>query len=315
MAIFNSYFDITRGYPPRSSQAAFAESHPTTGEKLCDELRDGWLFCYHQHLPGLKIDPKMWSKWDGIENLTHLTRLEPTWNGSWCFYGKPSYREGVWQDKHGKKHDPRVVSFNGNFFGVKVATCSNPQNILKYPSQGSLFFFIGPQHQKSSISWHQTLSVENMAPLADGPSDCRFAATSGASKAFDRPPRKAMGSVFDGIWMVYGWYMDGIWMGLWDGYGNYELDETWWRSISEVHPCHFFRLWCNAVMLCLLHLWRYGWTRFLHDFRDVNGFPSIFTCQSGLEWLGRQHRWWPINAYHVASGTTHLPLVFFNLEF
>lgn len=71
------------GYvPPRSSQAAFAESHPTTREKLCDELRDGWLFCYHQHLPGLKIDPKMWSKWDGIENLTHLTRLEATWNGS-----------------------------------------------------------------------------------------------------------------------------------------------------------------------------------------------------------------------------------------
>ena len=62
---------------------------------------------------------------------------------------------------------------------------------------------IAPFRDIQAIKSHQfigiKLSVENMAPLADGPSDCRFAATSGVSKAFDRPPRKAMGSVFDGF--------------------------------------------------------------------------------------------------------------------
>jgi hypothetical protein len=56
---------------------------------------------------------------------------------------------------------------------------------------------IPPFRDIQAIKSHQFMGiktgiVENMAPLADGPSDCRFAATSGVSKAFDRPPRKAI---------------------------------------------------------------------------------------------------------------------------
>ena len=211
MAIFNSYFDITRGYPPRSSQAAFAESHPTTGEKLCDELRDGWLFCYHQHLPGLKIDPKMWSKWDGIENLTHLTRLEATWNGSWCFYGKPSYREESLTRQTLQKTRPTSCQFQWQLFW-----CQRVASQKKYPSP-MIFHWNGwsystisgyPSHQKSSIYWHQTLRGK-YGTFGRWSQRLSFCCDFWRLQSIWSTTSQGHGIGFwwymDGIWMVYGW--------------------------------------------------------------------------------------------------------------
>ena len=157
---------------------------------------------------------KIWPSWPG---------WNPPGMAADVFMASRAIVKRVWQDKHCSKTRPTSCQFQWQLFW-----CQRVASQKKYPSpmifhwngwsystisgyprtiKDRLVQFIGPQHQKSSNS-----SVENMAPLADGPSDCRFAATSGVSKAFDRPPRKAMGSVFDGfcgIWaMVNTHYKD-----------------------------------------------------------------------------------------------------------